>query len=119
MSCSLTVSKSAAAELIRQSAFGGTPGEMHIDLLPDGFDEGWLYIRVRCGQQNGTPIARRDGVTLFAPVKQLSLLKDLSLDYSSDISGGGFLISTPEGAEASICGSGFKLVNNNKDQTPL
>ena len=112
MSCNLTVSKSAAAELIRQSAFGGAPGEMHIDLLPDGFGEGWLYIRLRCGKQDGIPIARRDGVTLFAPAEQLVLLKGLSLDYYSDLSGGGFLISTPEGAEPSICGSGFKLISD-------
>ncbi len=112
MICKLTVSKTAAAELIRQSAFGGTPGEMHIDLLPDGFGEGWLYIRLRCGNQAGTPIARTDGVTLFAPEEQMSLLKDLNLDYYSDLSGGGFLISTPEGAKPSTCGSGFKLVGN-------
>ena len=109
MRCNVTVSKSAAAELIRQSAFGGTPGEMHIDLLPDGFNEGWLYIRLRCGKQAGTPIARTDGVTLFAPVEQIRLLKGLSLDYYGDLSGGGFLINAPEGAQPSICGSGFKL----------
>ena len=110
MGCNLTVSKSASAELIRQSAFGGTPGQMHIDLLPDGFGEGWLYIRLRCGDQNGMPIARVDGVTLFAPEEQISLLKGLNLDYYSDFSGGGFLISTPEGARPSTCGSGFQLV---------
>ena len=113
MSFNLTVSKSAAAELIRQSSFGGTPGEMHIDLVSDGFGEGWLYIRLRCGKQSGTPIARTDGITLFAPADQLSLLKGLNLDYYGDLSGGGFLISTPQGAEASPCGSGFrKLLKN-------
>ncbi len=115
MACNLIISKSAAAELIRQSAFGGTPGEMHIDLLPDGFDEGWLYIRLRCGNQSGTPIARTDGVTLFAPAEQVSLLNGLSLDYYSDLSGGGFLISPPEGAQASTCGSGFKLNENHSN----
>ena len=38
--------------------------------------------------------------------------KGLNLDYYSDLSGGGFLISTPEGAQPSTCGSGFKLVSN-------
>ncbi len=109
MASNLSVSKAAAAELIRQSAFGGTPGEMHIDLLPDGLEEGWLYIRIKGGQQGGTPIARTDGVTLFAPAEQLSLLEGLNLDYYGDLSGGGFLISTPEGAQRSPCGSGFKL----------
>ena len=86
MACNLTISKSATSELIRQSAFGGTPGEMHVDLVPDGFNEGWLYLRLRCGKQEGTPIARTDGVTLFAPEEQLDLLKELSLDYYSDVS---------------------------------
>ena len=108
----LTISKTATTELIRQSAFGGTPGEMHIDLLPDGFGEGWLYIRLRPGKLTGIPLTRTDGITLFAPSEQIRLLRDLKLDYYEDLSGGGFLISTPEGAEASICGSGFKMESN-------
>ncbi len=111
MACNFTISQSAAAELIRQSAFGGTPGEMQIDLLPDGFDEGWLYIRLRCGKEAGSPIARTDGITLFALAEQVSLLEGLSLDYYGDLSGGGFVISTPKGAEPSPCGSGFRMIN--------
>ncbi len=112
MTDNLTISRSATAELIRQSAFGGTPGEMHIDLLPDSFDEGWSYIRLRCGQQAGIPVARTDGITLFTPSNQLSLFKGLKLDYYGDLSGGGFLISTPKGAEASSCGTGFRMLND-------
>ena len=112
MACNLNISKSATAELIRQSAFGGAPGKMHIDLLPDNFDEGWLYIRLRAGQHNGVPIARTDGITLFAPLDQFEVLKGLKLDYFGDMSGGGFLISTPEGAQPSVCGSGFKISKN-------
>ena len=112
MAFNLTITKSAIAELLRQSAFGGTPGEMHIDLLPDGFGEGWLYIRLRPGKLAGIPLTRTDGITLFAPSEQIKLLRDLKLDYYEDLSGGGFLISTPEGAEASICGSGFKMESN-------
>ncbi len=110
MACNFAISQPAAAELIRQSAFGGTPGEMYIDLVPDGFDEGWLFIRLRCGKEEGSPIARTDGITLFAPSDQLSLLEGLSLDYYGDLSGGGFMISTPEGAQRSTCGSGFKMI---------
>ena len=112
MGCNLTVSKSAGAELIRQSAFGGTPGEMHIDLLPDGFGEGWLYIRLRPGKLAGIPLTRTDGITLFAPSEQIGLFRGLKLDYYGDLRGGGFLISTPEGAEASECGSGFRMESN-------
>ena len=84
MAFNLTITTSATAELLRQSAFGGTPGEMHIDLLPDSFDEGWLYIRLRPGKHNGIPIARTDGITLFAPSDQLNLLQGLKLDYFCD-----------------------------------
>ena len=108
----LTISKTATTELIRQSAFGGTPGEMHIDLLPDSFGEGWLYIRLRPGKLTGIPLTRTGGITLFAPSEQISLLRSLKLDYYEDLSGGGFLISTPEGAKASLCGSGFKMDSN-------
>ena len=112
MACNLTISKAATAELIRQASFGGTPGEMHIDLIPDNFDEGWLFIRLRPGNHTGIPVARTDGITLFAPSKQLNLLNGLKLDYFGDLSGGGFLISTPEGAESSISGSGFKMISS-------
>ncbi len=107
-----TISKTAISELIRQSAVGGTPGEMHIDLLPDGFGEGWLYIRLRPGKLTGIPLTRTDGITLFAPSELISLLRSMKLDYSGDLSGGGFLISTPKGAEASACGSGFRMESN-------
>ena len=111
MACNFTISKSAAAELLRQSAFGGTLGEMYIDLLPDGFNEGWLYIKLRCGKGSGSPIARTDGITLFASEEQMGLFDGLSLDYYGDLSGGGFLISPPEGAKRSPCGSGFKMAS--------
>tara|TARA_Y100001968_G_C19112172_1_gene597747 strand:- start:347 stop:685 length:339 start_codon:yes stop_codon:yes gene_type:complete len=107
----LTISNAAAAELVRQSAFGGTPGEMFIELMPDGFGEGWLFIRIQPGKKAGTPIARADGVTLFAPEDQICYLGGLHLHYYGDLGGGGFLISTPEGAERSSCGSGFKFAS--------
>jgi len=107
---SLSITSTAAAELGRQAAFAGSPGEMHLDLLEDTCEEGWFHIRLQSGQNNGIPIARADGVTLYAPEKQLSLLNGARLNYYGDLSGGGFLISAPEGAECCACGSGFRLL---------
>ncbi len=107
----LTISATAVAELNRQAAFSGTPGIMHIDLLDDNSTEGWKFIRIRPGKNNGVPIARADGVTLYAPQDQIALFQNLKLNYFGDLSGGGFLISTPIGAEASPCGSGFKKLS--------
>ena len=104
----LTISATAAAELNRQAAFTGTPGVMHIDLLDDKSGEGWKFIRIRPGQNNGVPIARADGITLYARRDQIPFFHGLKLNYFGDLSGGGFLISTPKGAEASPCGSGFR-----------
>tara|TARA_Y100000589_G_C27093819_1_gene605080 strand:- start:22 stop:357 length:336 start_codon:yes stop_codon:yes gene_type:complete len=105
----LTITKSAAAELLRQSVYRGKPGEIYIYLQPDIFGEGWLYIRIDVGRQSGIPIAITDGVIIFAPESQISLLEGLTLDHYQDLTGGGFLISTPKDAQRSTCGSGFKL----------
>ncbi len=104
----LTITPSAAAELGRQAAFAGTPGIMHIDLVEDSCGEGWLHIRLRPGQLNGVALVRTDAVTVFAPGEQIEKLSYLTLDYYGDLSGGGFLISSPEGSERCACGAGFK-----------
>ncbi len=106
---SLTMTSNAVAELFRQSAFAGTPGLMHLDLLEDSSKEGWLHIRLRPGHCDGVPIARADGVTLYAPNEQLKFFKGLKLNYYGDVSGGGFLITTPEGARPCACGAGFQI----------
>ena len=107
----LSISQSAASELSRQSSFGGSPGEMSIDLVEDkNCSEGWMHIKLRPGTFNGSPISRTEGVTLYADVKKFNLLKDLKLDYYGDLSGGGFLISTPKNANRCSYGSGFKLL---------
>tara|TARA_B100000700_G_C14377542_1_gene548887 strand:- start:228 stop:407 length:180 start_codon:yes stop_codon:yes gene_type:complete len=59
---------------------------MHIDLLDDGCGEGWLHIRLQPGSLNGVPIARTDGVTLFALLHQFDVLKGLKLNYFGDLS---------------------------------
>ena len=106
---SLTLTPTAAAELGRQAAFAGTPGVMHLDLLKDTCGEGWLHIRLQPGQHHGVPVARADGVTLYAPKEDLELLRGLRLNYYGDLSGGGFLISSPRGAESCACGAGFRF----------
>tara|TARA_Y100001978_G_C23468959_1_gene326050 strand:- start:276 stop:617 length:342 start_codon:yes stop_codon:yes gene_type:complete len=106
----LTISKTAAAELSRQASFAGTPGEMFIDLINDFNDEGWLHIRLKPGSRNGSPISRTEGITLFTHSNKFSVFKGLTLDYYSDLSGGGFLISAPDNSVRCSCGSGFKLL---------
>ena len=106
----LSITQAAAAELVRQAAFAGTPGEMHLDLLEDPCGEGWMHIRIRPGIFRGVPLVRMDGVTLYAPLEQLRWFEGLTLNYYGDLSGGGFLISSPEAAEACTCGTGFRFV---------
>jgi len=102
---SLRLTAAAAAELGRQAAVAGTPGLMHLDLV-EGSCERWA-IRLRPGHLAGTPVARADGITLYAPADQLALLAGLSLDYRGDLSGGGFLVRTAEGLHSCACGASF------------
>ncbi len=109
----LIVTKSASSELLRQSISRGSPGEIYIFLQPDKFEEGWMFLRVGALNRSGIPIARTDGLTIYTQESQKSLFDGLTLDHYQDLSGGGFLISTPTGAQKSTCGSGFKF--NQKD----
>lgn len=102
---SLRLTAAAAAELGRQAAVAGTPGLMHLDLV-QGSCEHWA-IRLRPGHLAGTPVARADGITLYAPAEQLALLAGLSLDYRGDLSGGGFLVRAGEGVSSCACGASF------------
>ena len=102
---SLRVTAAAAAELGRQAAVAGTPGMMHLDLV-DGSCERWS-IRLRPGHMAGNPVARADGMTLYAPAGQVDLLAGLSLDYLGDLSGGGFLVRPGEGVQTCACGTAF------------
>ena len=102
---SLRLTAAAAAELGRQAAVAGTPGLMHLDLVEGGCEQ-WT-IRLRPGHLAGVPIARADGVTLYAPDDQLALLAGLSLDYRGDLSGGGFLVRAGRELRICACGAAF------------
>jgi Fe-S cluster assembly iron-binding protein IscA len=101
----LNLTAAAAAELCRQAAVAGTPGLMHLDLLESSCEQ-WA-IRLRPGHLSGRPVARADGITLYAPGEQLSLLTGLNLDYKSDLSGGGFLVRAGSGLRSCACGAAF------------
>ncbi len=107
---SLIITKAASNELLRQSIYRGTPGKIFLYLQQDNLDVGWMFLRVNVWQESGIPVARTDGLTVYAPDSQKSLLDDLTLDHYQDLTGGGFLISTPKGATKSSCGSGFKFI---------
>ena len=102
---SLRLTPAAAAELCRQAAVAGTPGMMHIELLP-GTCEQWV-IRLRAGHLAGSPVARADGVTLYAPSQQHALLAGLQLDHRGDLSGAGFVMRGAEGIRPCACGAAF------------
>ena len=107
---SLIITKAASNELLRQSIYLGTPGKIFLYLQHDNLDVGWMFLRVNVWKQSGIPVARTDGLTIYAPDSQKSLLDELTLDHYQDLTGGGFLISTPKGATKSSCGSGFKFI---------
>lgn len=102
---SLRLTSSAAAELGRQAAVAGTPGLMHLDLVEGGCEQ-WT-IRLRPGHLAGVPVARADGMTLYAPAEQATQLTGLSLDYRGDLSGGGFLVRSGESIQTCACGAAF------------
>lgn len=111
----LRITAAAAAELGRQAAVAGTPGLMHLDLIEGGCEQ-WT-IRLRPGHLAGIPVARADGITLYAPAEQLPLLVGLGLDYRGDLSGGGFLVRPGDGIRACACGAAFSRDTGGRQAT--
>ena len=107
---SLIITKAASNELLRQSIYRGTPGKIFLYLQSDNLDIGWMFLRVKIWKESGIPIARTNGLTVYAQESQKTLLDELTLDHYQDLTGGGFLISAPKGATKSSCGSGFKFI---------
>ena len=62
MAANLRLTAAAAAELGRQAAVAGTPGQMHLDVIPGECAQ--HIIRIRPGHLAGIAIARADGITL-------------------------------------------------------
>ena len=68
----LSISQSAASELSRQASFGGSPGEMSIDLVEDkNCSEVLMHLQLRPITCNGFPILKTEGFTFYADVKSL------------------------------------------------
>jgi Uncharacterized conserved protein len=105
MGANLLITPAAAAELGRQAAAAGTPGQMHLELVSGSCEE--HVIRLQPGPMGGQPIARADGITLHAPSSQAQVLEGLCLDYRGDLSGGGFLVTARTGIRCCPCGSAF------------
>ena len=100
------LSKSAAKELLRQSAFSGIPGEMFADIKTGGCSDYSLVISP--GRRTGEPIARESGVTLFADPDKVKLFEKLQINYQESLAGGGFYI-TGETIDVCACGNCFSL----------
>lgn len=105
MGANLTITAAAAAELGRQAAVAGTPGQMHLELVNGSCED--HVIRLQPGAMAGLPVARADGITLHAPAAQAQDLEGLCLDYRGDLSGGGFVVTAPSGIRCCPCGSAF------------
>ena len=73
MAANLRLTAAAAAELGRQAAVAGTPGQMHLDLTPGECAQ--HVLRIRAGHLAGVAIARADGVTLHALQNSSNCLK--------------------------------------------
>ena len=100
------LSKSAAKELLRQSAFSGIPGEMFADITSGGCSDYSLVISP--GRRTGDPIARESGVTLFADLDKVKLFEKVEINYQESLAGGGFYI-TGETIDVCACGNCFSL----------
>ena len=95
------LTKNAAKELLRQSAFSGLPGEMFADIVQGGCSD--YSLAISPGRRTGEPIARESGVTLFADPEKAGLFERIEINYQESLAGGGFYLS---GETINVCACG-------------
>ena len=99
------VTPQAAAELSRQAALTSRPGVASLELQPGGCQSRVLIVRA--GVVVGEPMARTDGITLWAHPETVNQLESMHLDHHQDLRGGGFVLRGPEDVQFCTCGVSF------------
>ncbi len=89
-------------------ATGSTP-TVQLTLEPGGCAD-WTYrLTVAADIDQPTTAVAHNGIDLAIPTAQLDLLKDLVIDYSEDLMGGGFRFINPLAQSTCGCGNAFGL----------
>ncbi|KKZ12095.1 MAG: hypothetical protein TE42_05815 [Candidatus Synechococcus spongiarum SP3] len=99
------ITPQAAAELIRQAALTSRPGVASLELQPGGC-QSWVLV-IRTGVVVGEPVARTDGMTLWAHQDTANHLESMHLDHRHDLRGGGFILRGPKDVQFCTCGVAF------------
>ncbi len=99
------ITPQAAAELSRLAALTARPGVASLELQLGGCQT-WVLV-IRAGVVVGEPMARTDGITLWASQHTASQLESMHLDHHHDLRGGGFILRGPKDVQFCTCGIGF------------
>ncbi|KKZ15200.1 MAG: hypothetical protein TH68_01695 [Candidatus Synechococcus spongiarum 142] len=110
------ITPQAAAELSRQAALTSRPGVASLELQPGGC-QGWALI-IRAGVVVGDPMARTDGITLWAHQDTVNQLESMHLDHHHDLRGGGFILRGPKDVQFCTCGVSFSRPSKDADADP-
>ena len=108
------ITPQAAAELSRQAALTSRPGVASLELQPGGC-QSWVLV-IRAGVVVGEPMARTDGMTLWADQDTADHLESMELDHHHDLRGGGFILRGPKDVQFCTCGVAFSRPAKEVDQ---
>lgn len=85
------------------------PPQAYLTLEPGGCAE-WTYCLTAEPPQYGTTLLDcGHNVTLAVSTAHIDLLKDITIDYSEDLMGGGFRFINPAAQRTCGCGNAFAL----------
>ncbi len=108
------ITPQAAAELSRQAALTSCPGVASLELQPGGC-QNWVLV-IRAGVVVGEPMARTDGMTLWAHQDTVNQLESMQLDHHHDLRGGGFILRGPKDVRFCTCGIAFSRPGKDVNQ---
>ena len=104
----ITLTPSAVVEVRSLLALTENTGKHMRYYVEQGGCSGMQYGMVFDEQREGDLVSEQGGVNVLVDPISVDLLRGMVVDYSDELSGGGFKISNPNAKQSCGCGKSFE-----------
>jgi len=106
--CNIEVTEAAAQEIKSLLAQPDNAGKSFRVYVEQGGCSGMQYGMVFDEQRDGDTLAEQHGLTVLVDAFSAQYLQGTRVDFSDELTGGGFKISNPNAKQSCGCGKSFQ-----------
>ena len=106
--CNIEVTEAAAQEIKSLLAQPDNAGKSFRVYVEQGGCSGMQYGMVFDEQRDGDTLAEQHGLTILVDAFSAQYLQGTRVDFSDELTGGGFKISNPNAKQSCGCGKSFQ-----------